>query len=1253
MLSWILSTASSNSDAPSNTQKTMVTGKVRENILGLFSGGIKETLEVKLKLVPVPTFLQSDYIETMEKYRSLGQSLPEGFDHSAWMNFLKTNPDINTITAHLQSTPFPQSMALQRVNPGGVESLHQMLSQNASPHEERRGSQLPAQPMSQSRQGSRACSPATSVRSAVAFQQPPRDHSRPTSSASHTSERPFLQPSFAQPASDPSYGQNRNQELEHEECPPRKRARVVQADWRGKSQFGPKADTLRITASTAASVRVHKPTPIHMTTEGLGDSLEPPQRPPTPRPTDFSGARARASMNVSSLRRESSLGSLPNGQRGPCSETGMASEDDQMADAEDSPAEFPSSPPICPRNHDSPAPSSPGLPTFPCTDDSGFMSGSVLDSEAAIENRQYHRAPHPTSEAPTVIASDQWKMETPGPPEMLPTRVGRRQPHYKHQRKAEEAAAAAAARAASSDGEVVLKKAETRGRKRNDTKKPPPPPTQHKLAPLPAAPPLQHQRGPVSSPPRGPISHPRPMSVPVQSPVLAAWQTQPSSQPRVESPKPTPLQLPPVQHQPQPQSINQKHVQPVQMMVPPPTQDLPQSQPVQTPTFPATSPPVDQGPPVSTNPTAARIDSGPAANAAPKPTKPPKQKKLPRSQTWTAGSVTGNQDGEASGPVIVPDPHSRPASPAGSVLRSGSGAKRKKAIEDRLRESLAEGKMPDFCAVCGEIKTPTWRKAFFKVVEGIPENTVTSLEETGAVAGYEVMVPGPDEENAAPKYKLYKRSLNNEDKANNDYTPMMLCNPCGLHFAKAGTMRPPERWAPKTKESKRGRPRKRAATKKDPCASDAMQEPMSGLYTDPAYPSDMMDWAQQDESGQAGTPPEESSRETSEPQEAGKRSQEQVLEHEGAQDGREARPAKRQRAASWQPLDGKIGLQAPQGSRTNRSLGREFCSSPPPMMGSQESPINIDEDSPSERLNTRRLLFPSPRKDGQFKSLDDGFQEKGKGNAVRTIGQKAPGQKSPPLGSGHAANAQDKENMPPPGDEDNSFAHLFEEGCNSGAVSVSATPAGRSGQDLLKTPGSKGSRAALTPKGSSARKTIADFLNLTPSKTNKTPKSNGTPFSTSFQEFFKSPGSATRNLNWLSSPGTARLLEMSEFDVDMFPTSDFPLPSSPSHANNGFNFSLYEDPMTSSNTLDNFWFTAGENGLQITNGEQGAEVDYNARLEDFTNIVDEVMRSGNDATPQEKAQTPTGEKEAQSGEVAASPENEEVALVGVEAPAKA
>ncbi|KAK8212970.1 hypothetical protein BKA81DRAFT_47492 [Phyllosticta paracitricarpa] len=1229
MLSWILASASPALDAPSNTQKTMVTGKVRENILGLFSGGIKETLEVKLKLVPVPTILQSDYLETMEKYRSLGQFIPEGFDHSAWMNFLKTNPDITTITAHLQGTPFPQSAALQRINPGGVESLHQLLTQSSSPHEERRGSQqYAAQPMSQSRQGSRACSPAASMRSGVAFQQPQRDHSRPASSASHTSERPFSQqPSFAQPASETSCGQNRNQELEHEECPPRKRARVVQADWRGKSQFGPRADTLRITASNAASVRVHKPAPINLASEGPSNTLEPPQRPPTPRPTELPGARARATMNVSSLRRESSLGSTQYGQRGPYSESGVASEDDQMADAEDSPAEFPSSPPICPPNHNSPAPSSPGLPTFPCTDDSGFMSGSVFEPEMATENRRYLGAHHPTSEAPTVVASDQWKIETPGPPEMLPTRVGRRQQHYK-QRQVEEAAAAAAVRAVSSDGDVVVRKPETRGRKRNNTKKPPPPPTQHKLAPMTAAPPTHYQPGPVSSPHLGPIHQPRPMSVP---PAPASWQNLPPAQQqsRVDSPRPIPMQLPPGQEQ---QSQPQQQAEPSQMLLHTSEQGQPEPTPNQTSPVPTSSPPVN---PVSASTAApnAQPEQVSVGGSSQKAVKVSKPKNVPPAHTGSASASTGNGDGKVSGNAQPPQSTSRSASPAGSVLRSGSGAKRKKAIEDKLQGCLLEGKMPDFCAVCGEIKTPTWRKAFYKVVEGIPGSIATSLDEPGAIAGYEIVVPGPDEENARPKYKLYKRSLSNEDKANNDYTPMQLCNPCGLHFAKAGTMRPPARWEPKVKERKRGRPRKRNPPKKDACASDAMEEPMSSLCTDPAYPSDMMEWAQQETSGKAGTPQNGESHEDPTSQKTVKEKTEPSPEQDLAGNDQGTRPAKRQRAASWQPLDGKVELQLTQANQARRSAGREVFSSPPRVVGSQESPINVEEDSPSERP-TRRLLFPSPRKDGQFKSLADGAKGKDKGDLLRTVGQKPP-----PLDFGNSANGKDKENMPPPSDEDSSFAHLFEEGSNN--ASKSATPVNRSVQDILKTPGSKGNRVALTPKGS-ARKVVADLLNLTPSKTIKTPKANGTPLSASLQELFKSPGSASRARDWLSSPGTARLFDFSDFDVDLFPTSDFPVPSSPSQGSNGFNFSLYEDPMTSSNALDNFWFSAGGNGLQLTDGGQGADGDQNAHLEEFTTLVDEVMKSANGTTSDK------GEKDdeaAQDGEVAATPENEEVALV--------
>ncbi|KAK8162482.1 hypothetical protein BKA80DRAFT_272883 [Phyllosticta citrichinensis] len=797
-------------------------------------------------------------------------------------------------------------------------------------------------------------------------------------------------------------------------------------------------------------------------------------------------------------------------------------------------------------------------------------------------------------------------METPGPPEMLPTRVGRPQPHYKHQRKAEEAAAAAAVRAVSSDGEVVIKKPETRGRKRNDTKKPPPPPTQHKLAPMTAAPPKHYQPGPVSSPHLGPIHQPRPMSVP---PVLASWQTPPPSQqqPRVDSPRPPPMQLPPAQEQ---QSESQQLVELGQMVHPTWEPSHPEPTANQISPVSTTSPPVDQVS-ASTNALPMHPDPVSAASAPQKSTNVVKPKNLPRAQTWSADASTGNQDIKPSGSAQLPRSTSRSASPAAGICRSGSGAKRKKAIEDRLEVCIMEGKMPDFCAVCGEIKTPTWRKAFYKIVEGAPETIATSLEEPGAIAGYEVVVPGQDEENTAPRYKLYKRSLNNEDKASNDYTPMQLCNPCGLHFAKAGTMRPPERWGPKNKEKKRGRPRKRNPLKKDSCTSDAMEEPMSGLGTDPAYPSDLMEWTQQDTSGQADTPQKGSSNGDLASQKAHDEKSEPSPDHDLAENVQGTRPAKRQRAASWQPLDGEVESQLPG---PKRSLGREVHSSPPRVVGSQESPINIEEDSPSERP-TRRLLFPSPRKDGQFKSLADGS----KGKFSRTA-----------------------ENMPPPSDEDNSFAHLFEESSNN--ASKSATPANRSAQDVLKTPGSKGNRVALTPKGS-ARKLVADLLNLTPSKTMKTPKANGTPLSASLQDLFKSPGSASRNRDWLSSPGTARLFDFSEFDVDLFPTSDFPVPSSPSHGNNGFNFSLYEDPMTSTNTLDNFWFSTEGNELQLTGGEHGTD----GRLEEFTTLVDEVMKSANGAAPEE------GEKddeEGHGGDVAGTPDNEEVALVEA-APAKA
>lgn len=66
----------------------LAVGRVCSNILALFSGGGRETLEIRLKLVPINHFTQQNYIESINLYRSLSAFLPKNFDHPAWMNFV-------------------------------------------------------------------------------------------------------------------------------------------------------------------------------------------------------------------------------------------------------------------------------------------------------------------------------------------------------------------------------------------------------------------------------------------------------------------------------------------------------------------------------------------------------------------------------------------------------------------------------------------------------------------------------------------------------------------------------------------------------------------------------------------------------------------------------------------------------------------------------------------------------------------------------------------------------------------------------------------------------------------------------------------------------------------------------------------------------------------------------------------------------------------------------------------------------------
>ncbi|KAG0125867.1 hypothetical protein HOY82DRAFT_615887 [Tuber indicum] len=92
MLSWAMATVNSNNPS---TNASMITGRVVSNSFGFFSNdGVKETLNVKLKLTPVNTFTQAQFVESVHAYNALSKVIPGGFDASAWTNYLNANPHI-------------------------------------------------------------------------------------------------------------------------------------------------------------------------------------------------------------------------------------------------------------------------------------------------------------------------------------------------------------------------------------------------------------------------------------------------------------------------------------------------------------------------------------------------------------------------------------------------------------------------------------------------------------------------------------------------------------------------------------------------------------------------------------------------------------------------------------------------------------------------------------------------------------------------------------------------------------------------------------------------------------------------------------------------------------------------------------------------------------------------------------------------------------------------------------------------------
>ncbi|KAL8803767.1 MAG: hypothetical protein Q9182_002977 [Xanthomendoza sp. 2 TL-2023] len=389
MLSWVLASSSSTPAAPALQSKTIVTGRVCKNIMGLFSSNnTQETLEVKLRLVPVPTCLQSEYIESMKSYRDLSRVMPEGFDAQAWTNFLQANPGILQLAT--QSRAGSPAAAMSQKSGVGIEHVQRLMHPNHTPTD-----QPDQNPPPQSdnysaaeaiEQLPRPLSQASSVHSAAL---PKRGRGRPPKPPHELKGRTRRKPQPTRGSSiDVGYGSNDDQQ---EEGPSKKRAKVTKAEYPGLSGFA-KQPELRVAASTAASVRIHQPTAVRPSNR-TASSLEGPPREPTPvaglsnpisrppLPATRSNLRCESTV-VEETRYESPY--LPS-DFGKAAGSESNSPEGTQPESVNTPADFASSPPAYPASMT--ALSSPRLPNMPREMDSGFMSGTIDDLFKDDESR--------------------------------------------------------------------------------------------------------------------------------------------------------------------------------------------------------------------------------------------------------------------------------------------------------------------------------------------------------------------------------------------------------------------------------------------------------------------------------------------------------------------------------------------------------------------------------------------------------------------------------------------------------------------------------------------------------------------------------------------------------------------------------------------------------------------------------------------------------------------------------------------------
>ncbi|KAJ4314053.1 hypothetical protein N0V84_009098 [Fusarium piperis] len=926
MLSWALD--SMRGDWAAQPPK-MVTGRVTKNLLAVFGGGNREILEVRLRFTVCPKVQKPEPTQDFQPPRSVETFMtPAGA--AEWNSFIQSNPQIGR-SAHVsrvasptlsQGPPAPE---IQRVAPTLVDPAT-----------------APIQPTSRpSSRSSRKKAPTGR----------PRGRPRKKPAEGNTSGyEDGTEGEDTGPAKKKAKTAT-NTAKETKEIKTTKPVKTAKVEKATPNPFTSGPDSLRVTASTASSLRNFRP--VGPSNEAVsGNHLQEVPRAPTPVPEGGplniprGGPKGPKPRRESSMRQELTANLSNQLPPRPARAPSPSQEDDRSPESaietpaysEDSPQDIRSSPPV-PRNasfmQSSPPMSSPILPPMPApVQDSTFTDDidDLFDEpilQPVKESRIQGRPPVQRvieSVDRTGIPTQVFRIDGPGGQDLVHIQ-NYNTPHP-------------------TSGPVL------------EPSLPLPQPRKNHVQPQTTRNPPQtrpQRRSPPTPPPTTDAPEKMASPLPVRAPCAAEVpqpQVEPRTQPSNELDEPL-LQLVRATSGLEPMPSTETN------QIPQGT--LPPRKPVSNPARP--------------QPRASRqLNRSQSAGALPLPSAPASEPVGPSmlSESCLAEPIRASTEIPAclrrsnSMVLHLPIPASDPVGPAESLehlalpvlpeasfpqgdalpaMPSSPPYKYKKnmvkkhAIKQKLEMAILNGEMPPFCTNCGAIETPTWRKIWVQDHEGVPQYVEYS-DKPGQITAIEITKR--DEQNVPLAYRLVKKSLGPHDDRD-AWTEQLLCNPCGIWMTKYRIHRPQDKWDNAFGPLGQGRRKRGSSTNPNPnpnpsrakrarTKSVSHPNPTSEAYpaTDPVGPIDL-------------SSPKQS---------------------------RSILPTKEHSVdvlmGNTLTLPTIEGLPNHDGNRSNPGSTHSRSSRG---LGTAKSPIEMDIDD--DLGNTRRLLFSSPQKDPTLKTLGE------------------------------------------------------------------------------------------------------------------------------------------------------------------------------------------------------------------------------------------------------------------------------------------